>query len=218
MPLHLSLGIGQQFINIVENGAVILDIEIRQANGLTSDGIIESYNKQHLLETEIHAANTELDNSHQHINTLKKPKSDIENDHPQYVLKDNGKLKDHSAPAKEIRKQVNTIMKEVKQMDEKIKTLNKTINAKTCELKELDKFIDNVKGPFKTKFDDLMNALKLKRQLYHSGALVGNDMDKIYGKTHRKNIIKFANVFTPVQIRLQDATERAFSSTTHQCS
>ena len=143
---------------------------------------------------------------------LKSKKSEIENDHPRYVLKDNGKLKDHSAPAKEIRKQVNTIMKEVKQMDEKIKTLNKTINAKTSELKELDKFIDNVKGPFKTKFDDLMNALKLKRQVYHSGALVGNDMDKIYGKTHRKNIIEFANVFTPVQIRLQDATERAFSS------
>ena len=103
-------------------------------------------------------------------------------------------------------------MKEVKQMDEKIKTLNKTIDAKTSELKELDKFIDSVKGPFKTKFDDLMNALKLKRQVYHSGTLVGNDIDKIYGKTHRKNIIKFANVFTPVQIRLQDATERAFSS------
>ena len=49
MLLHLSLGIGLQFINILENGAVTLDLEIRQANGLTSDGIIESYNKQHLL-------------------------------------------------------------------------------------------------------------------------------------------------------------------------
>ena len=61
MLLHLSLGVGLQFINIVENAAVSLDVEIREANGLTSDGVIESYNKQHLLEEEIMAATVQAD-------------------------------------------------------------------------------------------------------------------------------------------------------------
>ena len=41
-----------------------------------------------------------------------------------------------------------------------------------------NKFINGIKGPFKSRFDDCMDSLKLKRQVYHSGALVRNDIEK----------------------------------------
>ena len=90
--------------------------------------------------------------------------------------------------------------------------MNKTLDLKNKELKELNNFMESVKGPFKTKFDHFMESLKLKRQGYHNGALVGNDIEKIYGKSRRKNITKFRNVFNPITIKLHDGTERVFSS------
>ena len=46
MPLHINLGLGLQLINIVEQSVVALDMEIGSANGLTSDHILEMYNKE----------------------------------------------------------------------------------------------------------------------------------------------------------------------------
>ena len=212
MPLHLSPGIGLQFINIVQNAAVSLDIEIRETNGLTSDGIIESYNKQHLFETEIKNTKMEVDEMNKQLSTLQKQKVDIEIEHPEHFVKENGKLKDHNLNAKATRKRINLISKEIKQLEEKGKTFNKIVSIKTAELKQIDQFIDNIKGPFKTKFDDLMDSLKLKRQVYHSNALLGNDIEKLYGKSYWNNLVKFSNVFTPITIQLSDGTSKMFSS------
>ena len=176
MPLHLSLGVGLQFINIVKNAAVSLDVEIREANGLTSDGVIESYNKQHLLEEEIMAATVQADEISEQVILLYKQKSELEAENPEHFVKENGKLKNHSSEAKATRKQASVISKEIKDLEEEVRNLKKTINAKNNELKELDKSIDDIKGPFKAKFDDLMDSLRLKRQVYHTGALVGNDI------------------------------------------
>ena len=42
--------------------------------------------------------------------------------------------------------------------------------------------IEKERGPFKERFETIMNNLNLKQQIYHSGAMVGNDTDKIYSK------------------------------------
>ena len=214
MPLHLSRGIGLQFINIVENAAVSLDIEIiGNKNGLTSDGIIESYNKQRLFETEKNAK-MEVDEMNKQLTTLQKQKADIENKHPEHFVKykENGKLEDHSSNAKATRKRTNLIPKEIKQLEEKVKTFNKIVSIKTAELKLLSS-LTTLKGLlYKTKFDDLMDSLKLKRQVYHSGALVGDDIEKLDGKSYRNNLVKFSRVFTSITIQLSDGTSKMFSS------
>ena len=93
MPLHLSLGIGLQFLNTAENVAVSLDVQVRKANGLTSDGIIESYNMQCELEAEIQLINDDVAFTKEQIEIFFKQKREIESDKPQHLEKDNGWLK-----------------------------------------------------------------------------------------------------------------------------
>ena len=57
-----------------------------------------------------------------------------------------------------------------------------------------------------------MDSLRLKRQVYHSGALVGNDIEKIYSKSYRKNPTEFSKVFDPIILSTTDGTQRMFSS------
>ena len=42
--------------------------------------------------------------------------------------------------------------------------------------------------------------------------MVGNDIEKIYGKSHLKNIDKLANTLTPTEIKIGDASDCIFSS------
>ena len=207
MPLHLSLGIGLQFLNIAENVAVSLDIQVRDANGLTSDGIIESYNKQCELEAEIQLINDDVAFTREQIEIFFKQKREIESDKPQHFEKDNGRLKDLSQDAKNSRKQVATVNKDVKMLEEKLKNLKKSLVAKEGELSDLNKFINGIKGPFKSRSDDCMHSLKLKRQVCHSGALVGNDTEKVHGKRYK--VIRFEPL-APVQTLVQGLQMKMF--------
>ena len=90
-----------------------------------------------------------------------------------------------------MRKQGATVNKDIKMLEEKLKNLKKSLAAKEGELNNLNKFINRIKGPFKSRFDDCIDSL-LKRQVYHSGALVRNDIAKVYGKRFKHNIIKFS--------------------------
>ena len=77
-------------------------------------------------------------------------------------------------------------MKQISSSKDGLKAQTKQKEAKEKELKELDEHINKIKGPFKTKFDALMDSLSLKRKVYYSGALVGNDIDKIFGNCSKK--------------------------------
>ena len=77
IPLHLSLWIGLQFLNIAEIVAVSLDIQVREANGLTSDGIIESYNKHCELEAEIQLINDDVAFTKEQIEIFLKQKREL---------------------------------------------------------------------------------------------------------------------------------------------
>ena len=54
-----------------------------------------------------------------------------------------------------------------------------------------------------------MEELKLKRQVYHKGALVGNDVDKIM---QTENIKKIVKIFKPMTVKLQNGGCQTFSS------
>ena len=110
-----------------------------------------------------------------------------------------------------MRKQGATVNKDVKMLEEKLKNLKKSLVAKEGELSNLNKFINRIKGLFESRFDDCMDSL-LKRQVYHSGALVRNDIAKVYAKRFKHNIIKFSKVFTPLTVQLSDGLKKAFSS------
>ena len=90
MPLHISLGLGLQFLNIAENIAVSLDIDVRKENGLTSNLLIEAYNKEHSLVSEIADLTSQIQHTESEI-TLEENRIDVKTSYPQHFKKQNGK-------------------------------------------------------------------------------------------------------------------------------
>ena len=69
--------------------------------------------------------------------------------------------------------------KRINEDDLKIKDISKQEVVIDEQLKSLLDKLETTKGPFKTKFDDTMNSMKLNRHIYHKGALNGNDIAKL---------------------------------------
>ena len=64
--------------------------------------------------------------------------------------------------------------------------------------------VEKEKGPFKVKFDEVMNSLKLKRVVYHSGALIGPDM---YKTVQPQAIQLFGSIFEPIEIETKSGKQ-----------
>ena len=64
-----------------------------------------------------------------------------------------------------------------------------------------------MKGPFKKNLDMILDTVKLKRAVYHSGALIGNDVHKL---TRKAQIKSLASAFKPKSINLLDGTTALF--------
>ena len=54
MPLNLSLGLGKQALEIVENEAIVLDKTIKEANGETCSELAEAFQRRETLNLEQH--------------------------------------------------------------------------------------------------------------------------------------------------------------------
>lgn len=69
MPLHLSLGLGKQALELVESEAISLDNTIKEANGEASPELVEAFQKWE--ELILDCANVEelLENDYEAINS-----------------------------------------------------------------------------------------------------------------------------------------------------
>ena len=72
------------------------------------------------------------------------------------------------------------------------------------KLSKVAEDLEKIKGPFKTRLDNLLDSLKLQRTAYHSGALVGPDVKKLVTKA---NIQKIGEVFRPITMKRADLDE-----------
>ena len=105
----------------------------------------------------------------------------------------NGKFKDKSTDAILIWKHSNELKKEVDKFKNDLKENERQQKERKVTLAEHLENIDKCKGPFKAEFDRVTDSFKLERAAYHSGALVGNDVNKL---TKTVNIKKLCNVFS----------------------
>ena len=55
--------------------------------------------------------------------------------------------------------------------------------------------------------DDVLDSLKLERTVYHSGGLIGNDVNKL---VKRENINKLCHVFKPREVMLNNGQKQIF--------
>ena len=90
---------------------------------------------------------------------------------------------------------------------EKGRQQQQQFKAAQDELAHINEKINVMKGPFQTRFDNTLAELTLKRQIYHKGALVGNDVTKILQSTHIKQIV---HIFKPIEIKLKHGEKQVF--------
>ena len=84
-----------------------------------------------------------------------------------------------TAEAKKIQKQHKEFVNKLKDIEKEKKTHEKALRELLLQYQDLQEKFDATKGLFQTRFCNLMDKIKLQRQVYHGGTLVGNDVDKL---------------------------------------
>ena len=100
-------------------------------------------------------------------------------------------------PAVSSRSEVWRIREDKNEHVKELKDCKKEIDVSQTELQNVQNKIDKASGPFKCKFDKTMNDLKLKRVVYHSGALIGPDVHKVLQPASTE---AFGSKFQPIEI------------------
>ena len=89
---------------------------------------------------------------------------------------------------------------EIKHIEKEKKLLEKELQVTQASYTNLQKDFNEKRGIFQTKFCNVMDNMKLQCQVYHSGALVGNDVHK---STKHESISNISTVFKPLLINYQ---------------
>ena len=207
LPLHIALGIGLRNLNTLETIALSLDMQILEAKGNTSNlmlSLLQSVEEKTLeareLEQKLEKTMEEKMELEERINLEKGIHLDL-------IQRHNGKYSDNSAEAIDFRRSLSNQDKLLKDIVNKIKTIKKDINEMETFLAVTNQTIQSMKGPFKKNLDMILDTMKLKRAVYHSGALIGNDVHKL---TRKAQIKSLASAFKPKSINLLDGTTALF--------
>lgn len=198
MPLHLSLGLGLQIVNITDNLTRSIDLTIREDCGKTSEDVTAALAKHEEILGQQLQLQQELDNLELQCNDVEEQIQEFSEAHPHIFERRDRKLVNRTKEAVEKRKTVFQLKKSKSQIDKNIKSCEKKLSDNEKAQKELDDWLDKQKGPFQSKFDRMMDGLGLKRQVYHSGALIGKDIDTIFGS--KKNRTDISSLFKPISL------------------
>ena len=123
-------------------------------------------------------------------------------------LKDLEKGKPHTpwllqqcAQARELKKDRDKQHNQAKRHQDQLKAAKEQLTTTIAK-------INNLKGLFQRNLDGVLERMNSKRQVYHKGALVGNDVAKIL---HPENIGKIVNCFKPLRVDLQNGENTVVS-------
>ena len=107
------------------------------------------------------------------------------------------------------RENAGEITKMRDEQQQRVKSHHEQLTAlQDLQLSSKNSKIKNIKGPFQHRLDKLWETMNLKRQVYHKGALIGNDVKKIF---QPRNIKKIVHSFKPMQVNLQNMEWKVFS-------
>lgn len=175
-PMHVSLGLWLQNVNIMEQMCVNLDGEVKSDEVEYCDRMKEKMRRRSDMCAEL----VRLERARVNL------ESDL--DESERMIDE---LKVNRARNKE---QILELKEEVKFFKSELKDNGREKIQVEEQITILVKQIDNDNGPFLESFHMLMDDLALKRVVYHSGALIGNDVKKTIRPL---NIDKFAALFEP---------------------
>ncbi len=212
MPLHLALGLALQIVNLCEEAAAALDGDIRKAKGQTSDTVTQKYRLAADLANKKNQVEENLNHCTVQVADMQEQIVDMTHEHPEFHQRVEGHLVDRSKEAVEARKHLRQLKSSKNQLDKELKVKQQQLNDIEKEIKQIEEFIEKEKGPFLEKFHNTMEQLNLKRQVYHKGALIGKDVEKIFGSQGQVIRNKISHVFHPQDIAVENETVRTFGS------
>jgi hypothetical protein len=123
----------------------------------------------------------QLTDLEQQSNTIELHMQDItEADPLGFFARSGKKFVNHTKEAVQKRKNVRNLRSDKQNVDTRRKFCEKHMAECDKGIQEVDEWLEKQKGPFKSKFDITMDSFNLKRQVYHSGALIGKDIDTVF--------------------------------------
>lgn len=210
MPLHISLGLGLQLVNLCQEAAIALDIKILESKGLISDIVAKAYIKINDLTCDKIDVDSKYKQVSQEVIMVQQNINEKEEENPNFYKKENGHVKINTSEAVKARKEMRSLIKSKQELEKQKKRICKELEELEMSIKGEEEVIENEQGPFLKRYNTIMEGLNLKRRVYHSGALIGKDIDKLFGVKSRINIINLSNIYRKTTIRLQNGKEENF--------
>ena len=208
MPLHISLDVGLKVLNTIEEAAIAIDKDIKALNGQQTTEINEIMENLKLVSSEILEKTEKPDDQIEDKNTTVK-KVEIQDSSTLRKIDSGESYCEKTVQARRIQQQYKEHIKEIKDIEKEKKLLEKELQVTQASYENLKKDFNEKRGNFQPKFCNVMDNMKLQRQVYHSGALVCNGVDKL---TKNENISNISTVFKPLLIKLSDDSGKEFSS------
>ena len=203
-PLHVSLGVGLDNVNVIEKMVVDFDKQVKEAEGKTTENVTALMEQRGELLTEIQDLNDREANFVQQASDLEEQEADLKIQQPQHFQKVNRVFVDKTRDVITSRNQLKALTREKALIKQSIKDTENLKKVKENELETVLNKIDCESGPFKERFDCTMDELKLKRVVYHSGALIGPNVHKT---VQLGSITKFGIIFRPTEITTKNGKE-----------
>ena len=195
-PLHVSLGLGQHILTVLEDTAISQDKEIKEHQG-HYDAFTTLYDLKNEVIKSCQSVQKEIEVVEEKISQVIEKKKEIVKERAQFFNKKHSSYK--SDIAKGVRDRFAKLGKEKDGLEKDKEKLEKALKKKETKLENAIKELEKIRGPFKERLDKLLDSLRLKRAAYHSGALIGPDVKKLVTKG---NISKFGEVFRPIELKV----------------
>ena len=110
---------------------------------------------------------------------------------------------DKSDEANKVQQHHKEQVREIKALEKEKRAIEKETEVIQKSYESLQERFIEKRGFYQTKFCNVIDELKLQRQVYHSGAFVRNDVNKL---TKTVSILKISDVFKPPATELADNT------------
>ena len=114
----------------------------------------------------------------------------------------------HTVEAVKAREKARELKKGRAEQQHQAKRHQDQLKAAREQLTAIIAKINNLKGPFQKNLDGVLERMNLKRQVYHTEALVGNDIAKIL---HLENTGKIVTCFKPLGVNRQNGEHKVVS-------
>ena len=213
MPLHISLGVGLKILNVIEGEAIKLDNEIKQDKGLQTDPITDIMEEMIMLLGSISEEEEKLQVLCEEKQCLLDTQSKLEKENISFLAKEGKKFVETSSDAKHVQKQYSSLKHDLKAIDKHRKQHENSLSTFKKQLVIVEEKFEKEKGYFQNKFDCTIDSMDLQRKVYHSGAIVGDDIHRL---TRKDNICKISQVFEPKDIELADGQKKTYSTHTNK--